>query len=80
MKDKQELVDLVGEILNFDYSKDYTEEEITDYFKVLREYNFKSEVDRLSEELKHERDLEKQIELANKIMNLKKGVEENGSN
>lgn len=80
MKDKQELVDLVGEILNFDYNKDYTEEEITDYFKVLREYNFKSEVGRLSDELKHETDLEKQIELANKIMNLKKGVEENGSN
>jgi len=75
---KQELVDLVGEILNFDYNKDYTEEEITDYFKVLREYNFKSEVDRLSEELKNETDLERQIELANKIMNLKKGVEENG--
>lgn len=80
LSNKQELIDLVGEILNFDYKKDYTEEEITDYFKVLREYNFKSEVDRLSEELKHETDLEKQIELANKIMNLKKGVESNGSN
>lgn len=75
---KQELIDLVGEILNFDYSKDYTEEEITDYFKVLREYNFKSEVNRLSEELKTETDLERKIELANKIMNLKKGVESNG--
>ena len=65
LSDKQELVDLVGEILNFDYNKDYTEEEITDYFKVLREYNFKSEVDRLSEELKNETDLERKIELAN---------------
>lgn len=78
LSDKKELVDLVGEILNFDYKKDYTEEEITDYFKVLREYNFKSEVDRLSEELKNETDLERKIELANKIMNLKKGVENNG--
>lgn len=78
LSSKQELVDLVGEILNFDYKKDYTEEEITDYFKVLREYNFKSEVDRLTQILKEEQDLEKQIELASKIMNLKKGVENDG--
>ncbi len=78
LSNKQELVDLVSEILNFDYKLDYTEEEITDYFKVLREYNFKSEVDRLTEKLKDEKDLEKQIELAQKITNLKKGVESNG--
>lgn len=78
IKDKQELVDLVSEILNFDYQNEYTEEEITDYFKVLREYNFKSEVDRLTQQLKTETDLEKKIELAQKITNLKKGVESNG--
>ncbi len=76
LSSKQELVDLVGKILNYDYDENYTEEEITDYFKVLREYNFKSETERLTELLKNESDLEKQIELANKIMNLKKGVEE----
>ena len=80
LSDKKELVDLVGEILNYDYKKDYTEEEITDYFNVLKEYNLKNEIKRLQQEMKNAKDNEEKKELFNKIMDLKVGVCENARN
>ena len=80
LSDKQELVDLVGQILNYNYKKDYTDDEITDYFNVIKEYNLKNEIERLQQEIKNVSDKEEKIRLANKIMNLKMGVCEDARN
>lgn len=80
LNSKTELVNLVGEILDSDDKKKYSIEEIPDCINVLKNYNLKNEIDRLNTLLKTESDLEKKIELANKIMSLKMGVEENERN
>ena len=77
---KTELVNLVGEILNSKDKNIYSQEEIPDCIAVLKEYNLKNEMDRLNALLKSETDLEKKIELANRIMSLKMGVENNERN
>lgn len=78
---KTELVNLVGEILNSDDNKKYSQEEIPDCIKVLKEYNLKNEIDRLDALMKEETDFDKKNELAQKkmecILSLKMGVEEN---
>ena len=73
---KTELVNLVGEILELNDKNKYSPEEISDCIAVLKEYSLKNEMKRLNTLLKNETDLEKKIELANRIMNLKMGVEE----
>ncbi len=77
---KTELVNLVGEILNSNDNEKYSIEEIPDCINVLKEYNLKNEINRLNELLKNEKDLERQVELANKIMSLKMGVEDDERN
>ena len=80
LSDKPELMDLVGQILNHDYKKEYTDEEIKDYFKVIKEYNLNQEINRLQKEMKSVSDKETKLALANKIMNLKMGVCEDARN
>ncbi|MBQ7140353.1 MAG: DNA primase [Bacilli bacterium] len=80
LNSKTELVNLVGEILDSNDKKKYSIEEIPDCINVLKNYNLKNEIDRLNALLKTESDLEKKIELANRIMSLKMGVEENERN
>ena len=70
----------MGEILNSKDKDGYTKEEIPDCIEVLKEFNLKNEIKRLNTLLKSETDLDKKIELANKIMSLKMGVEENERN
>ncbi|MBR3363036.1 MAG: DNA primase [Bacilli bacterium] len=54
--------------------KKYTNEEIEDYIKVIKDYNIKTETQRLKEQLNSELDPLKQALIAQKIIDLKKGV------
>lgn len=54
--------------------EDYTLEEIEDYISVIREFNVNSAISRYKNQIKDEVDPLKQAEIAQKIIDLKKGV------
>ena len=54
--------------------KKYTNAEIEDYINVIRDYNIKTETKRLKEQINEELDPIKQALIAQKIIDLKKGV------
>ena len=53
-------------------NEDYTEEEINDYIKVIKEYNVKDAIERMKEKMKKQTDPLKKAEIAQQIINLKK--------
>ena len=53
-------------------NEDYTEEEINDYIKVIKEYNIKDAIERMQEKMKKQIDPLKKAEIAQQIINLKK--------
>ncbi len=57
--------------MSLDLKEDYTIDEINDYIEVIKEYNIKSEINRLKEKMRLEVDPIKKAELAQKIVKLK---------
>jgi len=55
-------------------SDEYTLEEIDDYINVIKEYNTKSAIKRMQEKMKSLEDPIQKAEIAQKIIDLKKGV------
>ena len=53
-------------------NNNYTEEEINDYIKVIKEYNIKDAIERMQEKMKKQTDPLKKAEIAQQIINLKK--------
>ena len=51
---KGELLNLLNEVLEMDLKTTLTKEELYDYFKVIREYNFKKTINNLEEKIKNE--------------------------
>ncbi|MBQ8233952.1 MAG: hypothetical protein IJZ36_00025 [Bacilli bacterium] len=51
--------------------KNYTNDEINDYIKVILEYNISCEIQRLQNEMQQELDLTKKIKIAEEIRKLK---------
>ncbi len=78
IKKYEELVNLAGQILDFRYNVVYKKEEIDDYMKVLNEYAYLNEIERLNELLSSEKNIEKQIQIATKIKELREGVNSHG--
>ena len=52
----------------------YTEEELEDYINTIKEYSVKSRVEALKKEMASTLDVNKKIEIAKKIENIKKEV------
>lgn len=71
INDSPNLIKTVGEIMSLDLKEDYTIDEINDYIEVIKEYNIKSEINRLKEKMRLEVDPIKKAELAQKIVKLK---------
>jgi len=71
--DDEEVISAIGEINNLNLSEDYTIKQIEDYINVIREYNVKNETKRLLELMKKETSTTKKAEIAQKIIDLKKG-------
>ena len=76
--DKKELVDIVNQLFDLPLPEEYIREEIDDYIKVLNEYTINLEIKRLEEVLKNSNSDIDKASIANKIMGLKKGVDNNG--
>ena len=68
----EELTQTIKKVNQNRNSENYTEEEINDYIKVIREYNVKDAIDRLQEKMKKQTDPLKKAEIAQQIINLKK--------
>ena len=70
---KEELLNLLNEVLEMDLKTTLTKEELYDYFKVIREYNFKKTINNLEEKIKNETDPVMQVKYAEEIRKLRIG-------
>jgi len=70
---KGELLNLLNEVLEMDLKATLTKEELYDYFKVIREYNFKKTINNLEEKIKNETDPVMQVKYAEEIRKLRIG-------
>lgn len=70
---KGELLNLLNEVLEMDLKTTLTKEELFDYFKVIREYNFKKIINNLEEKIKNETDPLMQVKYAEEIRKLRIG-------
>ena len=70
---KGELLNLLNEVLEMDLKTTLTKEELYDYFKVIREYNFKKTINNLEEKIKNETDPVMQVKYAEEIRKLRIG-------
>lgn len=71
LSDKKELINLIIMIDDLVYTDDELNDDIDNYFKVIKEYLYKREKDKLKEDLKKETDEMKRKEIARKIVELK---------
>ncbi|MBQ9011804.1 MAG: DNA primase [Bacilli bacterium] len=70
----EEVLETIKKINYANLKEKYTIKEIEDYINVIKDYNVKNETKRLQEQLKEELDPIKQAAIAQKIIDLKKGV------
>lgn len=75
--ENEELTTVLNEISLADLKDDYSTEEIEDYINVIYEYNVKNEVIRLKNKMAGATDALAKAQIAQKIVELKKGVENN---
>ena len=68
---KEDLLNLLNKVLEYNKFDKTTEVELEEYFLVIKEYSHNQEIDRLTTLIKKEVDPIKQAEYANKIRNLR---------
>ena len=73
VQDRDDVIEILNDILACDYNEDVEEDELEEYFKVVKDQSKKKEIERLTTLIKKEFDPLKQAEIANKIMELRKG-------
>ncbi len=70
---KEELLNLLNEVLELDLKTTLTDEELTDYIEVIREYNLKKTINNLETKIREEKDPIKQVQYAEEIRKLRIG-------
>ncbi len=68
----EDIVKTISKIEEADLKENYSNEEIDDYIKTIKDYNVKNEINRLTANMKKELDPLKKAEIAQKIIDLKK--------
>ena len=68
------LTDTIKKVNQGIKKENYTTEEIEDYINVIKEYNINNAIERIKEKMHNEIDPVKKAEIAQKIIDLKKGV------
>ena len=74
ISDNIELNNTLKEVMKYHNEETYTEEELEDYINTIKEYSVKSRVEALKKEMASTLDVNKKIEIAKKIENIKKEV------
>ena len=72
LRDDEELMNTINEIVMLNLKEEYTEEQINDYIKTIKNYNVKIESNRLKDLMRMELDPIKKAEYAQKILEIKK--------
>ena len=73
VQDKENILEFLNSILASDYMEDTTKDELFLYFKVIREYITKQEINRLTNRMKKEVDPIEQAKIVEKIRKLRLG-------
>ena len=68
---KEKLKEVFDRIFELDLEKEITDKEIDDYINTLKEFRVKEEIKKLKQQIKDETDVNKQIEIASRIRELK---------
>ena len=71
LEDKKELINLVVDISDLKYTEDELNDNIDNYFDVIKESLYKNQIKKLTSELKNESNSVKKIEIAQRIVDLK---------
>ena len=69
-----EIVKTIGKVQTANLDENYTIEEIEDYINAIKDYNIKEETKRIKKQINEEQNPIKKAALAQKIIDLKKGV------
>ena len=72
--DNESLNETVKEIMRYHNEDEYTKSELEDYFDTIKEYSVKKRINELKREMNETLDVNKKIELANKINKINKEV------
>lgn len=72
--DREEILNILKEIIAMNKSDDFQIEEIEDYIFVVNDYHKEAKIVKLNNELKNEKDPLKQAKISLEIMELRKGV------
>ena len=71
LEDKKDLINLIVEIDDLNYTKDELSDNIDEYFNTIRQYLYKQKIDKLTNDLKNETNEIKRREIAQKIIDIK---------
>ena len=71
LEDKKELINLVIDISDLKYTEDELNDNIDNYFDVIKESLYNNQIVKLTSELKNESNSVKKMEIAQKIVDLK---------
>lgn len=74
---EESMMKTVGKIESLPMKEEYTSIQIQDYIDAIMEKNIEDQIDRLEKKIKTETDLSKQIEISQKIVELKRRSEKN---
>lgn len=72
--DNELVKETIKEIMRYHNDEEYTESELEDYFDTIKEYSVKKRINELKREMNETLDVNKKIELANKINKINKEV------
>ena len=72
--DNKLVKETIKEIMRYHNDEEYTESELEDYFDTIKEYSVKKRINELKKEMNETLDVNKKIELANKINKINKEV------
>lgn len=72
--DNESIKETIKEIMRYHNDEEYTESELEDYFDTIKEYSVKKRINELKKEMNETLDVNKKIELANKINKINKEV------
>lgn len=72
--DNELIKETIKEIMRYHNDEEYTESELEDYFDTIKEYSVKKRINELKKKMNETLDVNKKIELANKINKINKEV------
>ena len=70
----EELENVLKEVSSFEHQDEYTDEEIEDYVKAIKQQRVKRQINTLTEKMKNTIDIEEKKKLADRIKNMKEEV------